>query len=59
MYLDKYSSKIRDITYNGKHIRIYFVPFKMDNDKTAGVVCVLEDFTEQFNLEVARREFVG
>ncbi len=59
MYLDKYSSKIRDITYNGKHIRIYFVPFKMDNDKTAGVVCVLEDFTEQFNLEVARREFVA
>lgn len=31
----------------------------MDNDKTAGIVCVFEDFTEQFNLEVARREFVA
>lgn len=59
MYLDKHSSEIRDITYDGKHIRIYFVPFKMDNEKTAGVVCVFEDFTEQFNLEVARREFVA
>ncbi len=58
-YLDKYSSEIRDIIYNGKHIRIYFVPFKMDNDRTAGIVCVFEDFTEQFNLEVARREFVA
>ncbi|HIV85970.1 MAG TPA: cell wall metabolism sensor histidine kinase WalK [Candidatus Monoglobus merdigallinarum] len=59
LYLDKYASKIRDITYKGKHIRIYFVPFKMDNEKTAGVVCVFEDFTEQFNLEIARREFVA
>lgn len=59
MYLDKYATEIRDITYEGKHIRIYFVPFKMDNDKTAGIVCVFEDFTEQFNLEVARREFVA
>lgn len=59
MYLDKYATEIRDITYAGKHIRIFFVPFKMDNDKTAGVVCVFEDFTEQFNLEIARREFVA
>lgn len=60
MYLDKYSTEIRDITIdNSKHIRVYFVPFKMDNDKTAGVVCVFEDFTEQFNLEIARREFVA
>ncbi len=58
-YLDKYSSEIRDIIYEGKHIRIHFVPFKMDNERTAGVVCVFEDFTEQFNLEVARREFVA
>lgn len=60
LYLDKYATEIRDITMDGsRHIRIYFVPFKMDNDRTAGVVCVFEDFTEQFNLEVARREFVA
>lgn len=60
LYLDKYSTEIRDITMNGsRHIRIYFVPFKMENDRTAGVVCVFEDFTEQFNLEIARREFVA
>lgn len=60
LYLDKYSTEIRDISMDGnKHIRVYFVPFKMDNDKTAGVVCVFEDFTEQFNLEIARREFVA
>lgn len=60
LYLDKYSTEIRDITLDGsKHIRIYFVPFKMENDRTAGVVCVFEDFTEQFNLEIARREFVA
>lgn len=60
LYLDKYSTEIRDITMDdNKHIRIYLVPFKMENDRTAGVVCVFEDFTEQFNLEIARREFVA
>jgi len=60
LYLDKYATEIRDITMAGsRHIRIYFVPFKMENDRTAGVVCVFEDFTEQFNLEIARREFVA
>lgn len=60
LYLDKYSTVIRDVTMGeNRHIRIYFVPFKMDNDRTAGVVCVFEDYTEQFNLEIARREFVA
>lgn len=60
LYLDKYSTVVRDITIGeNRHIRIFFVPFKMDNDRTAGVVCVFEDYTEQFNLEVARREFVA
>ena len=31
----------------------------MDHDKIAGVVCVFEDVTEQFNLESARQKFVA
>ncbi|MEG1442089.1 MAG: ATP-binding protein, partial [Oscillospiraceae bacterium] len=59
LYLEKFKTEIRDIQIGKGHIRTYFVPFKMDNEKTAGVVCVFEDFTEQFNLEEVRQKFVA
>ena len=59
MYLEKYATEIRDISIDMSHIRAYYVPFKMENERTAGVVCVFEDFTEQFNLEAARQKFVA
>lgn len=59
LYLQKFTTETRDIKVGNGHIRAYFVPFKMDHDRTAGVVCVFEDFTEQFNLEEARRKFVA
>lgn len=59
LYLQKFKTEVRDIKVGNGHIRAYFVPFKMDFERTAGVVCVFEDFTEQFNLEEARRKFVA
>ncbi len=59
LYLQKFTTETRDIKVGNGHIRAYFVPFKMDYERTAGVVCVFEDFTEQFNLEEARRKFVA
>ena len=59
LYLEKFKTEIRDLNVGNGHIRVYFVPFKMDNEKTAGVVCVLEDFTEQFDLEAVRQKFVA
>lgn len=59
LYLDRSKTEIRDIIVGNSHVKAYFVPFKMDNDRTAGVVCVFEDVTEQFNLEAARQKFVA
>ena len=59
MYLTRFRTEIRDIEVNNKHIQAYFLPFKFENDRVAGVVCVFSDITEQFNLELSRRKFVA
>ncbi len=59
LYLEKLRNVERELIYDGKHIKMYFVPFKIESEKVAGVVGVLEDITEQFSLENSRRKFVA
>lgn len=55
------NSKIieKEINKDGGHIKVWFIPFKIDNDKNAGIVCVFEDVTDQFNLMAAMKKFVA
>ncbi len=59
MYLKKFRTDIREIEFNNKHMKAHFVPFKLDDDSIAGVVCVFNDVTEQFNLDKSRKKFVA
>lgn len=59
LYLERSKTEERDLLVGTNHIKAYFVPFKLDDLRTAGVVCVFEDVTEQFNLEAARQKFVA
>lgn len=58
-YLEKSASVQKEITKDGGHIKVWFIPFKMDTERYTGVVCVLEDVTEQFNVMSAMRKFVA
>lgn len=59
MYLNKFRTEEREIEFGKSRIKAYIVPFKIENDKVAGVVSVFEDVTKQFNLEESRRKFVA
>lgn len=59
MYLDKLHNVEKEFILGDKHIKMQFVPFKIENERVAGVVGVLEDITEQFSLENSRRKFVA
>lgn len=52
-------TKIEEINYGMKRIRVSFTPFRMDDEKIFGIVCVFDDITEQFNLNEARQNFVA
>lgn len=59
LYIEKIRNEERELISDDKHIKMYFVPFKIENERVAGVVGVLEDVTEQFKLESSRRKFVA
>jgi len=59
LYLTRFRTEMREIEINDKHIKAYFLPFKLETDRVAGVVCVFSDITEQFNLDVSRKKFVA
>ena len=59
LYLDKSKTIEKEIKKDEGYIKTWFIPFKMDNERNAGVVCVFEDITEQFNVMEAMRKFVA
>ncbi len=59
MYLTKFRTESREIEINNKHIKAYFLPFKMEENRVAGVICVFSDVTEEFNLDRSRKKFVA
>lgn len=59
LYLDHYETLSKDISVNGKYFKAYFASFKVDDEKTDGVVVVIQDVTESQRLEISRREFVA
>ena len=58
-YLEKSKTIEKEIKKGEKRIKIWFIPFKIDSERNAGVVCVLEDVTEQFNVMQTMRKFVA
>ena len=59
MYLEGARAEEQELLLNQSHIKTNLVPFKIDEERIAGVICVFEDVTEQFNLETARQKFVA
>ena len=55
------NSKIieKEIIKDDGHIKVWFIPFKMEDERNAGIVCVFEDVTDQFNLMQAMKKFVA
>lgn len=59
LYLDHYETISKNITVNGQYFKAFFASFKVDDEKTDGVVVVIQDITESERLEILRREFVA
>lgn len=59
LYLDHYETISKDISVNGKYFKAYFASFKVDDEKTDGVVVLIQDITQSRRLELSRREFVA
>lgn len=59
LYLDNFETISKNIAVNGQYFKAFFASFKVDDEKTDGVVVVIQDITESERLEMSRREFVA
>lgn len=59
LYLDNFETISKNISVNGQYFKAFFASFKIDDEKTDGVVVVIQDITESERLEISRREFVA
>lgn len=59
LYMDQNVNLEKEITVEDRHIKAYFAPFKIQDERASGVVVVFQDITRQQKLETSRREFVA
>ena len=59
IYLENWTNTEERINIDDRFLNVYFAPFKKDNDKTVGVIAVLQDITEHVKLDNMRKEFVA
>ena len=59
IYLEDWTSSDKRINVNDKFINLLFVPYKDNNQRTAGVIAVIQDITEHVKLDNMRKEFVA
>lgn len=59
VYLEEWTSSDKKVRIDDKYLNILFVPYKDNNQKTAGVIAVIQDITEHVKLDNMRKEFVA
>ncbi len=59
IYLEEWTSSEQNIHIADRYVNIFFAPFKDSNEKTAGVMALIQDVTEHVKLDNMRKEFVA
>jgi len=59
IYLEDWTSTEEKAEIGDKNINMFFVPFKDENDRAAGVMVLIQDITEHVKLDNMRKEFVA
>ena len=59
IYLEDWTSSDKKLQVEDKYINLFFVPYKDHNKRAAGIIVVIQDITEQVDLDNMRKEFVA
>ena len=59
IYLENWTKTEERFQIEDKFVNAYFAPFKKENDRTVGVIVVLQDITEHVKLDNMRKEFIA
>ena len=59
IYLENWTNTEERFQIGEKFVNAYFAPFKKENDRTVGVITVIQDITEHVKLDNMRKEFIA
>ena len=59
IYLENIASSQRKIVVEDKYLNLFFATFKDENERTAGLIVVIQDITEREHLDSMRKRFVA
>lgn len=59
IYLENWTSTEQKVEVEDKYIKIFFAPFRNQEDRPDGVIAVVQDITEHVKLDNMRKEFVA
>lgn len=59
IYLENWTKTEERFQIEDRFVNAYFAPFKKENDRTVGVIVVIQDITEHVQLDNMRKEFIA
>ena len=59
IYLENWTNTEERFQIGEKFVNAYFAPFKKENDRTVGVIAVIQDITEHVKLDNMRKGFIA
>ena len=59
IYLENWTKTEERFQIEDRFVNAFFAPFKKENDRTVGVIVVIQDITEHVKLDNMRKEFIA
>ena len=59
IYLENWTKTEERFQIEDRFVNVYFAPFKKENDRTVGVIAVIQYITEHVKLDNMRKEFIA
>ena len=59
IYLDNWTSTEKRVNIEDKYLKLFFAPFKDENERPSGIIVLVQDITEHVKLDNMRKEFIA
>ena len=59
IYLESWTSTEKRFQVDDRYVKVFFAPFKNEEDRPDGVIAVIQDITEHVKLDNMQKEFVA
>ena len=59
IYLDDWTNTEKRVTVEEKYLKLFFAPYKDENERPSGIIVLVQDITEHVKLDNMRKEFIA